>query len=82
MKGVARALKPTAVFYANSQMLLGGYRAFHELRLAVPPGTDPLEILDAARAAGRVLDFGLDLPTLSQLFLAAADGQDRPEVVR
>ncbi len=43
-----------------------------ELRLAVPPGTDPLEVLDAARDAGPVVDFGLDLPTLSQLFLAAA----------
>jgi len=43
------------------------------LRLEVPDGTDPLEVLDAARAAGRVVDFGLDLPTLSQLFLAAAD---------
>jgi ABC-2 type transport system ATP-binding protein len=44
-----------------------------ELRLSVPPGTDPLEVLDAARAVGRVMDFGLDLPTLSQLFLEAAD---------
>ena len=44
-----------------------------ELRLEVPDGIDPLDILDAARAAGRVVDFGLDLPTLSQLFLAAAD---------
>ena len=43
-----------------------------ELRLAIPPGTEPLDILDGARAAGRVVDFGLDLPTLSQLFLAAA----------
>jgi len=40
-------------------------------RLAVPDGIDPLEVLDAARATGRVVDFGLDLPTLSQLFLAA-----------
>jgi ABC-2 type transport system ATP-binding protein len=44
-----------------------------ELRLFLPPGTDPLAVLDAARAAGRVDDFGLDLPTLSQLFLAAVD---------
>jgi len=42
------------------------------LRLALPPGQDPLEVLDAARAAGQVGDFGLDLPTLSQLFLLAA----------
>ncbi len=41
------------------------------LRLAIPPGTDPLAVLDGARAQGPVLDFGLDLPTLSQLFLAA-----------
>jgi ABC-2 type transport system ATP-binding protein len=45
-----------------------------DLRLAIPPGTDPLEVLDAARTAGQVVDFGLDLPTLSQLFLAAASG--------
>jgi len=44
-----------------------------DLRLAIPPGIEPLEVLDAARAAGRVVDFGLDLPTLSQLFLSAAD---------
>ena len=43
------------------------------LRLEIPDDTDPLDVLDAARAAGRVVDFGLDLPTLSQLFLAAAD---------
>ena len=42
-------------------------------RLALPPGIEPLEVLDSARAAGRVIDFGLDLPTLSQLFLTAAD---------
>jgi len=44
-----------------------------DLRLEVPDGIDPLDVLDAARAGGRVDDFGLDLPTLSQLFLAAAD---------
>ncbi|RPF26991.1 ABC transporter ATP-binding protein [Georgenia muralis] len=42
------------------------------LRLALSPGTDALAVLDAARAAGRVEDFGLDLPTLSHLFLRAA----------
>jgi ABC-2 type transport system ATP-binding protein len=42
-----------------------------ELRLAIPPGLDPLVVLDAARRAGPVHDFGLDLPTLSQLFLHA-----------
>jgi ABC-2 type transport system ATP-binding protein len=51
-----------------------------ELRLAIPPGTDPLDVLDAARTAGQVVDFGLDLPTLSQLFLAAA-GAPRPDPV-
>jgi ABC-2 type transport system ATP-binding protein len=44
-----------------------------EMRLAIPEGIDPLEVLDAARAAGRVVDFGLELPTLSQLFLTAAN---------
>ena len=40
-----------------------------EVRIAIPPGTDPLAVLDGARAAGHVVDFGLDLPSLSQLFL-------------
>ena len=48
-------------------------READELRLAVAQGTDPLAVLDAARASGRVTDFGLDLPTLSQLFLTAAN---------
>lgn len=44
-----------------------------DLRLAIPPGIEPLVVLDAARAAGQVVDFGLELPTLSELFLTAAD---------
>ena len=53
-----------------------------DLRLALPPGIDPLDVLDAARAAGEVVDFGLDLPTLSQLFLSAADRTLDPAGVR
>ncbi len=49
------------------------------LRLAIPPAVEPLEVLDAARAVGPVTDFGLDLPTLSQLFLAAAGRRVREE---
>jgi ABC-2 type transport system ATP-binding protein len=49
-----------------------------ELRIAVPPGLDPLVLLDAARASGTVLDFGLDLPSLSQLFLTAAGHTEAP----
>jgi ABC-2 type transport system ATP-binding protein len=45
-----------------------------DLRVEVPLGIDPLDVLDAARGAGRVVDFGLELPTLSELFLAAAGG--------
>jgi ABC-2 type transport system ATP-binding protein len=45
-----------------------------ELRLALPPEVDALDVLDAARVAGDVVDFGLDLPTLSQIFLRAAGG--------
>lgn len=52
-----------------------------ELRLAIAPGVDPLAVLDSARAAGRVIDFGLDLPTLSQLFLAAAGRRAEDEAV-
>jgi ABC-2 type transport system ATP-binding protein len=53
------------------------------LRLDLPAEVDPLAVLDAARAAGPVTDFGLDLPTLSQLFLgavgeSAADGSGLP----
>ncbi len=44
--------RPTAVFYANSQMLLGGYRAFHELRLSIPGDVaavafDPPYVIDS-----------------------------------
>jgi ABC-2 type transport system ATP-binding protein len=46
--------------------------AADDLRLALSADTDPLEVLDAARAAGHVVDFGLDLPTLSELFFEAA----------
>jgi ABC-2 type transport system ATP-binding protein len=53
-----------------------------DLRLAIPPDVEPLQVLDAARAAGRVVDFGLDLPTLSQLFLTAADRTLDPAGVR
>jgi ABC-2 type transport system ATP-binding protein len=53
-----------------------------ELRLTVPDGTDPLDLLDAARATGPVVDFGLDLPTLSQLFLAAAGSDLDPAGAR
>jgi ABC-2 type transport system ATP-binding protein len=42
-----------------------------DLRLDIPPGTDPLAVLDSARRAGPVTDFGLDQPTLSELFLGA-----------
>ncbi|MCU0283063.1 MAG: ATP-binding cassette domain-containing protein [Candidatus Nanopelagicales bacterium] len=47
------------------------------LRLSLPPDVDALAVLDAARRTAPVVDFGLDLPTLSQLFLAAAgEGSD------
>lgn len=46
-----------------------------DLRLTVPPDVDPLELLDAARAVGQVVDFGLDLPSLSELFLAVAESR-------
>ncbi|KRE55127.1 ABC transporter ATP-binding protein [Phycicoccus sp. Soil748] len=53
-----------------------------DLRLTVPPQVDPLRVLDAARACGPVLDFGLELPTLSELFLAAVSAAPAREVVR
>ena len=42
-----------------------------DLRLDIPIGCEPLEVLDGARAAGRVIDLGSR--TLSQLFLAAVE---------
>jgi LacI family transcriptional regulator len=44
--------RPSAVFYANSQLLLGGYKAFHGLGLSVPEDVaavsfDPPRVLDA-----------------------------------
>lgn len=53
-----------------------------DLWLTVPSGVDPLAVLDAARAAEPVLDFGLELPTLSELFLAAATAEPVLEEVR
>ena len=41
----------------------------NETLLQLDPGTDALAVLDHARRFGRVQDFGLELPRLSQLFL-------------
>lgn len=46
------------------------------LRLRLAPATDPFEVLEAARRAGTVTGFGLELPTLSHLFRTAV--QDQP----
>lgn len=43
-------------------------------RLALDGGTDPLAVLDRARAAGPVTDFGLEMPSLTELFMDAVDG--------
>jgi ABC-2 type transport system ATP-binding protein len=40
-------------------------------RLALDPGVDALDVLHRAAASGRVVDFGLELPPLSQLFREA-----------
>ena len=39
--------------------------------LLLEPGADPLEVLQQAAQAGKVVDFSLDLPRLSQLFRQA-----------
>jgi len=39
--------------------------------LLLDPGTDPIEVLRCAAKAGKVVDFALDLPRLSQLFRQA-----------
>ena len=41
------------------------------VRLLLEPSVDPLEVLATAARSGRVLDFGLELPRLSQLFREA-----------
>ena len=43
------------------------------VRLSLEPGVEPLAVLDAARAAGSVRDFALELPRLTELFLDAVD---------
>jgi len=41
-------------------------------RLRLHPGADPGAVLDAVRAHTTVLDFGVEAPSLAELFLAAA----------
>lgn len=41
------------------------------VRLLLEPSVDPLQVLAQAAGAGRVVDFGLELPRLSQLFREA-----------
>ncbi|MGE3620942.1 MAG: ABC transporter ATP-binding protein [Acidimicrobiia bacterium] len=41
-------------------------------RIRLDPGTDPGRVLDAVRARTPVADFGVEAPSLSELFLAAA----------
>jgi len=43
-----------------------------ETRLRLQPGADPAAVLDRVRAHRPVRDFGVEAPTLSELFLAAA----------
>jgi ABC-2 type transport system ATP-binding protein len=41
-------------------------------RVRLQPGADPGEVLDRIRARARVTDFGVEVPSLSELFLDAA----------
>lgn len=41
------------------------------VRLLLEPSVDPVQVLAAAARSGRVVDFGLELPRLSQLFREA-----------
>jgi LacI family transcriptional regulator len=52
--------RPTAIFYANSQQLLGGYKALNELQLRVPAdiaivGFDHPDVIDALSPRPTVL---------------------------
>ena len=53
-------------------------------RLRLLPGADPGEVLDSIRAHARPNDFGVEAPTLSELFLDAtgehADRLDEGEL--
>jgi ABC-2 type transport system ATP-binding protein len=44
------------------------------LNLSLEPGVDALAVLQRAATAGRIVDFGLELPPLSQLFREAVQG--------
>ncbi|MGD9572479.1 MAG: ABC transporter ATP-binding protein [Thermoleophilia bacterium] len=44
-------------------------------RIALAPDADPLAVLDRARATGAVRDFGLETPSLTELFLDVVDGR-------
>jgi ABC-2 type transport system ATP-binding protein len=44
------------------------------LTLSLDPGVDALAVLQRAASVGRVVDFGLELPPLSQLFREAVQG--------
>ncbi|MDQ4096260.1 MAG: ATP-binding cassette domain-containing protein [Actinomycetota bacterium] len=44
------------------------------LTLSLDPGVDALAVLQRAATVGRVVDFGLELPPLSQLFREAVQG--------
>jgi ABC-2 type transport system ATP-binding protein len=48
-------------------------------RLRLEPHADPGAVLDAIRAHGRVDDFGVETPSLSELFLEAAGTDARTE---
>jgi ABC-2 type transport system ATP-binding protein len=49
------------------------------IRLALDGEVDPLAVLDAARGVAPVVDFGLELPSLSEVFMTAVGrGADTP----
>jgi ABC-2 type transport system ATP-binding protein len=49
----------------------GAHSGDEGVTLALDPGVDALAVLERAAQAGRVVDFGLELPPLSQLFREA-----------
>jgi len=48
-------------------------------RLRLAPHADPGAVLDAIRTHGRVDDFGVEAPSLSELFLEAAGSDTETE---
>jgi LacI family transcriptional regulator len=82
--------RPTAIFYANSQQLLGGYKALNELRVSVPEdiavvGFDHPDVIDALSPRPTVLqkvEQKIGTAAARLLWGLLEDGQDAEKTIR